>query len=939
MRDLPPLQTIPPDDYRRIREVFEAALERPPGDRLPFVERECESAPHILNEVKRMLAADGQTHAIIDPPPLSPRSQAPGPAACASCGAPLTATQKFCPECGTPAGGDREGRFRAGALFANRFRIVAALGRGGMGEVYRAHDLELGQPVALKFLTALRSAERARQRLRTEVRLARQLAHPNVCRVYDIGEANGELYLSMEYVDGEDLAALLKRIGRVPVDKGIEIARKLCAGLAAAHAKGVLHRDLKPANIMLDGSGEVRLMDFGIAAVASELDAREIRSGTPAYMAPEQLAGRETTIQSDIYALGLVLYELFTGKMPFDARDPNELQRQRESHPSTAPATLIPELGSRVEQAIIRCLDPDPKRRPASALDVSAALPGGDPLADALAAGETPSPEMVAAAGTTDAMRPAAAVAWLLTALLSLGVLLWLTPKLHVLSYVSLEQDPSELRVRARDTIRALGYSAPAAYSESRFGYEFAHLSTIQPERRRPSRDAVARSIEAGPSPLYFTYEQSPTPMVFPIVGPSGPTTAYGAAAAGPGLVSVDLDPRGRLRRLVAIPTKAAGPDAQPETADWDIAFKAAGLERSRFTSVTPTSAPVLADTSVAWKGTFPSPSNTPVVVEGASLRGQITEFEVRFPWSGDRRRFSAPPSFPPRTAGDFLNIGIQIGLAFLAWANWKRGRADVRSAMRLGIYAGGIGLAFTQLVGASTVPALALAAFFFTVYLAVEPWSRRFWPHAMVTWTRVLSGRFRDPLVGRDVLIVAACVTFHHALQQVIGLATGWFLSPAAPDDFGVALESLLGGRMMIATMIAPFQNGIFVGITWFAVVLLAKSVVKKTWLAALIYLLVLGIGINGYRLVEGDWQNALLWACELVFLVSLSLRLGLFAASLFSTLSLLIDHSVLTNQFGAWYGQSSLVATVVLIAIALYGFHTALGGRLPVLAQEQSV
>jgi hypothetical protein len=185
------------------------------------------------------------------PPPAGPR-------VCPSCHAPLSPAHRFCPACGTPtaAGVVDEGRFRAGALFANRFRIVAALGHGGMGEVYRAHDLELGQPVALKFLTAFRSDTAARARLRTEVRLARQIAHPNVCRVYDIGEAHGELYLSMEYVDGEDLAALLRRIGRLPMDKGIEIARKLCAGLAAAHAKSVLHRDFKPANIMIDSAGE-----------------------------------------------------------------------------------------------------------------------------------------------------------------------------------------------------------------------------------------------------------------------------------------------------------------------------------------------------------------------------------------------------------------------------------------------------------------------------------------------------------------------------------------------------------------------------------------------------------------------------------------------------------------------------------------------------------
>src|SRR5262249_50840867 len=181
------------------------------------------------------------------------------------------------------------------AFIAGRFRIVARWGGGGMGEVYRADDLELQQPVALKFLTMFRSDERVRARLRSEVRLARRISHPNVCRVHDIGEAGGDLYLTMEYVDSEDLAALLKRIRRIPLDTGVEIARKLCAGLAAAHARGVLHRDFKPANIMIGSRSDVRIMDFGLAAIVSESDAADIRSGTPAYMAPEQLAGREAT--------------------------------------------------------------------------------------------------------------------------------------------------------------------------------------------------------------------------------------------------------------------------------------------------------------------------------------------------------------------------------------------------------------------------------------------------------------------------------------------------------------------------------------------------------------------------------------------------------------------------------------------------------------------
>src|SRR5712691_11841533 len=244
-----------------------------------------------------------------------------------------------------------EGRFPAGTTLAGRYRILGLLGRGGMGEVYRALDLILNQPVALKFLSeAAHTGEAALARFRNEVRIARQVSHPNVCRVYDIGVIEGLHFLSMEYVDGENLASLLRRIGRLPSDKALEFTRRICAGLAAAHERGVLHRDLKPAN-----------------------------------MSPEQKAGREVTARSDLYSLGLVLHEMFTGKRHGDSQ--------------SSPATLVKDLDPAIERVILRLLDADPRNRPSSALNVAMALPGGDPIAAALAAGETPSPEMVAASG------------------------------------------------------------------------------------------------------------------------------------------------------------------------------------------------------------------------------------------------------------------------------------------------------------------------------------------------------------------------------------------------------------------------------------------------------------------------------------------------------------------------------------------------------------
>jgi serine/threonine-protein kinase len=349
-------------------------------------------------------------------------------AQCPTCGSEYQAGKRFCGDCGAavdltsaptetslksePAATSQpssdQARFIPGTVLAKRYRIVGLLGRGGMGEVYRADDLKLGQPVALKFLPQAVQRDQARlHRFLIEVKTALKVSHPNVCRVHDIGEVDGQHYLSMEYVDGEDLASLLRRIERLPQNKAVQIARQLCAGLAAAHEQGILHRDLKPANVMIDGRGRAKITDFGLASLAEGIEGDEARAGTPQYMSPEQHAGKEVTVRSDIYSLGLVLYELFTGKRPFEAPTAAEIRELQDESSPTTPSSHVEGLDRAVERIILRCLEKQPAERPPSALAVAAVLPGGDPLAAALAAGETPSPDLVAAAGGEGGLRPA----------------------------------------------------------------------------------------------------------------------------------------------------------------------------------------------------------------------------------------------------------------------------------------------------------------------------------------------------------------------------------------------------------------------------------------------------------------------------------------------------------------------------------------------------
>jgi hypothetical protein len=264
--------------------------------------------------------------------------------------------------------------FPPGTLLAGRYRIVRQLGRGGMGVVYQADDLRLEHPVALKFLPpALAGDARRLAQFHNEVSVARQVSHPNVCRVYDIGDVDGHLFLSMEYLEGQDLAAVLRGRGPFAEEAAIDLIRQICAGLAAVHARGVLHRDLKPANIMMTATGCAKLMDFGIAAVGQVQGSHHISEGTPAYMAPEQLAREEATTRSDIYALGLVMYELLSGSRLITAGTLDELITQQSTMTSTIPVQLG-KVSPRLQQAILQCLERDPAARPASPQAVAALL-------------------------------------------------------------------------------------------------------------------------------------------------------------------------------------------------------------------------------------------------------------------------------------------------------------------------------------------------------------------------------------------------------------------------------------------------------------------------------------------------------------------------------------------------------------------------------------
>ncbi|MGA2601330.1 MAG: serine/threonine-protein kinase [Bryobacteraceae bacterium] len=871
---------------------------------------------------------------------------------CPSCATAVPLDNEFCGKCGTPVDGAPaaatktvftptpshkmdEGRFPSGTLLAQRYRVVSLLGRGGMAEVYRANDLLLGQTVALKFLPVrLTSDEPALSRFRNEVRIARQVSHPNVCRVYDIGEAEGSTYLSMEYVDGEDLASLLRRIGRLANDKALEIARQLCAGLAAAHDKGVVHRDLKPGNIMLDGQGRLRITDFGLAGVAGEV--KDIRSGTRGYMAPEQRSGREVTARSDIYALGVVLHEVFTGKRP----------STDVTHPDLAPE---------VERVIRRCLADDPAKRPASALQVAAALPGGDPLAAALAAGETPSPEMVAASGDSEGLHPA--VAWVLLAgvVVSVIALILLSTQTKLYRRVPLEQPPEELAGRARDILRSSGYGEPPADTAIGFYEGRDFLRYIAENDKSQTR---WDNLETGP--FVFWYRSSPRPLAVrsPFFVSDAPISGSVWTDDPPldvsGMTLVRLNPLGRLTYLLVVPPLLEKPTEAAPSLDWNVLFSAAGLDPLKWPSAQPIwTPPVYCDARAAWTGALAGRPNIPMRIEAGAYRGKPVYFELVGPWTNAQRLQPHRPT--PReqvslVAGIDLFLAILLGGALIARRNLRLGRGDRRGAFRLAALVFGVNaasyvvahhvLASSELVLflEYLVWGLAWGCFFWALYIAAEPHVRRRWPATLVSWSRLLAGGFRDPIVGRDVLVGCLSGALASLLARVGWFVPSWLGEPPTQPLSGPQMQ-FLGARTVTYALAGNFISALFGALACLFLLFLLRALLRKDWraTAVFVFLTSFALGSGSPVLFAGGTHStaaavvkALILAVFNGLAVFLIVRFGLLAELACLVFQVcLLENFPFTTQMSSWYWGISLAGVLLTAAFSFYAFYTSLGGR----------
>jgi serine/threonine protein kinase len=254
----------------------------------------------------------------------------------------------------------------AGEMFAQRYHIIEELGKGGMGRVYKALDKEIQEKVALKLLNPEIAADsKTIDRFRNELKTARQISHKNVCRMYHLSKDEGVYYITMEYVRGEDLKSMIRMMGRLSPGQAISVAKQLCEGLSEAHRLGVVHRDLKPQNIMIDREGSVKIMDFGIARSlkAKGITGTGMMIGTPEYMSPEQVEGKEADERSDIYAVGVILYEMQTGRVPFEGETPLSVALKQKTELPENPSKINPQIPEDLSRLILKCMEKEKEKR------------------------------------------------------------------------------------------------------------------------------------------------------------------------------------------------------------------------------------------------------------------------------------------------------------------------------------------------------------------------------------------------------------------------------------------------------------------------------------------------------------------------------------------------------------------------------------------------
>lgn len=812
-----------------------------------------------------------------------------------------------------------------------RYRIGRLVGSGSMGTVYRAYDTVVQEFVALKVpLVSHPNYDQLRERLFREVQMAQKVSHPNVCRVFDIAvdEDLDLTLLSMQFIEGRTLHEILgaNGDGSSRGDK-LRIAYELCAGLQAIHEEDLIHRDLKPANVMVDRKGRTVILDLGLAD-----DARAVsdpRSGTSTYMAPEQTAGEGVSQKSDLYALGLVLYELFTGKYP----DPEVaradltalLEKARGLPGEIKEGPIKPPLA----RQILRCLEEDPDRRPDSVADVARAFPP-----------RPSNPIEVDRLLVEPRIGVDRRVSWagLGATLLGLWLVALLSQWTQATQGVLDGEAPAELEIRAQEILGRLGFHGI-----------------------RKDRMLGFTAVQEPQRPVRFWYRQSPE-RLSPWRKGSAFRRYEDPPFSTPGELGVQLDPQGRLLRLDAVPREITdergGGDAETGPLDWGPLLAAAGLDLDRLQPTDPEwIPPVFADRRRAWLRDPPQASTDHRYrIEAAAFQGRPVAFRTLSPKpetprpkanAEDARRGSSAMS----TLVHGLGFGaLLLGVVWLARRRLREQVADRPAAFRLAVFVFGarvlVGLLGAHHAWSPLELDLTLAVFsrailsgalVWIIYIAVEPWVRYYSPDLTASWIRLMYRKWRDPLVGRDLLLgglfglaILLWARLYALVPGRLGLTPPRIdrLSPLvgmlAQDEIELKMEALNGVPQALGMAAYALVHSVLLVFLLATVLFLLRRILVRAWLSrsvAFVLYVVLIYPRAGDPLLDlvAVTGVTILWFTVLF-------RFGFLATVTAMAFTWLLSSHPLTLDPTSWAFEGALVPLLLTLGISVWGFRASL-------------
>ncbi len=588
------------------------------------------------------------------------------------------------------------------------------------------------------------------------------------------------------------------------------------------------------------------------------------------------------------------------------------------------------DLDPTVERVILRCLDADPRNRPSSALNVAMALPGGDPIAAALAAGETPSPEMVAASGEKEGLQPRTAVACFVGVLIMLVALVLLSNKTTLLGRAPLPLSPDVLAFKAREMLKQFGYTEEPV--DSAYGlYAATNFTSYQRYLRDHDFDRRwERLASHRPALTVFWYRQHQDylePGLFNGFSP-GRITSIDPPLTSQGMVSIHLNGNGLLEELAALPPArsqtATGAVQAGPTVDWSGLLKAAGLDEARFKQLPPDPdafIPVNNNARMAWSGDYGGGRPDKITVEAAALNGRPVFFRIVGPW--DKSEDAATPTLRriSNVVAAVLVVAVLLAAGLVAWRNLRMGRGDTKAASRVAAVLFVAAMAGWALVAAH-VPApwelnLLLmglswagfqAGFVGLLYLAVEPFVRRHWPDALISWMRMVGGRFRDPLATSHLLVgVSAGLVF-----ALLNAVTVWGTNGLDQT----VVFAVGGGRFLFGFLLNLLGYAAFLATGYILVLVLLRSVVRRTWVADALFVLLLcavpwaaGSQSPASIAVQVLYLAAMIWILR---------RFGLLAIAAMISARLAIQF--IPPAVASWYAVFSLVSPLILAAVAAW-------------------